>query len=231
MKFISFNILMQLLRDRNSFLDEIDERKQLDRKIVSLLFCSSLFFALYGAIIGSIHGWLQMLSSAFKLPALYLITLLICLPTLYFLDIIFGSKKTFSQYVTLLLASMSLISVMLFGFAPISLFFRLSINDYDFFLLLNVVILTITGVIGVKFFYEGMLSLIPNDDPNSESAKNRRKLIKFWLILYGFVGSQLGWTLRPFFGTPDQPFSLYREIESNFYIQVMRIIGNVLGLN
>jgi hypothetical protein len=231
MKFISFNILMQLLRDRISFLNEIDERKQLDRKIISLLFCSSLFFALYGAIIGSIHGWLQMLSSAFKLPALYLITLLICLPTLYFLDIIFGSKKTFSQYVTLLLASMSLISVMLFGFAPISLFFRLSINDYDFFLLLNVVILAITGVIGVKFFYEGMLSLIPNDDTNSESAKNRRKLIKFWLILYGFVGSQLGWTLRPFFGTPDQPFSLYREIESNFYVQVMRIIGNVLGLN
>jgi hypothetical protein len=231
MKFISFNILMQLLRDRNLFLNEIDECKQLDLKIFSLLFYSSLFFALYGAILGSIHGWLQMLSSAFKLPALYLITLLICLPTLYFLDIIFGSKKTFSQYVTLLLASMSLISIMLFGFAPISLFFRLSINDYDFFLLLNVVILAITGVIGVKFFYEAMLSLIPNDDTTAESAKNRRKLIKFWLILYGFVGSQLGWTLRPFFGTPDQPFSLYREIESNFYIQVMRIIGNVFGLN
>jgi hypothetical protein len=222
---------MQLLRDRNLFLNEIDECKQLDLKIFSLLFYSSLFFALYGAILGSIHGWLQMLSSAFKLPALYLITLLICLPTLYFLDIIFGSKKTFSQYVTLLLASMSLISIMLFGFAPISLFFRLSINDYDFFLLLNVVILAITGVIGVKFFYEAMLSLIPNDDTTAESAKNRRKLIKFWLILYGFVGSQLGWTLRPFFGTPDQPFSLYREIESNFYIQVMRIIGNVFGLN
>lgn len=230
MKFVSFNVLMQLLRDRNSFLKEIDERKNLDRKIISLLFCSSLFFSLYGAIIGSIHGWLQMLSSAFKLPALYLITLLICLPTLYFLDIIFGSKKTFSQYVTLLLASMSLISVMLFGFAPVSLFFRLSINDYDFFLLLNIVILALTGIIGIKFFYEAMLSLMPSDD-ESESLKNRLKLIKFWLILYGFVGSQLGWTLRPFFGKPYEPFALYREIESNFYIQVVRIIGNVFGLN
>lgn len=230
MKFVSFDVLMQLLRDRDVFLQEIDQRKQLDRKVISLLFSSSLFFALYGAIIGSIHGWLQMLSSAFKLPALYLITLLICLPTLYFLDIIFGSKKTFSQYVTLLLASMSLISVMLFGFAPVSLFFRLSINDYYFFLLLNIVILAITGIIGIKFFYEAMLSLI-SQETDAESNKNRRKLIKSWLILYGFVGSQLGWTLRPFFGTPDQPFSLYREIESNFYIQVLRIIGNVFGLN
>lgn len=230
MKFVSFNVLMQLLRDRDVFLQEIDQRKQLDRKVISLLFSSSLFFALYGAIIGSIHGWLQMLSSAFKLPALYLITLLICLPTLYFLDIIFGSKKTFSQYVTLLLGSMSLISVMLFGFAPVSLFFRLSINDYYFFLLLNIVILAITGIIGIKFFYEAMLSLI-SQETDAEQNKNRRKLIKSWLILYGFVGSQLGWTLRPFFGTPDQPFSLYREIESNFYIQVLRIIGKVFGLN
>lgn len=230
MKFVSFAVLMQLLRDRDMFLKEIDDRKQLDRKIISLLFCSSLFFALYGAIIGSLHGWLQMLSSAFKLPALYLLTLLICLPTLYFLDIIFGSKKTFSQYVTLLLSSMSLISVMLFGFAPISLFFRLSINDYYFFQLLNITVFAITGVIGIRFFYEAMISLIPKDT-DSESIKNRRKLIKFWLVLYGFVGSQLGWTLRPFFGTPDQPFALYRNIESNFYIQVLKIIGNVLGLN
>lgn len=71
MKFVSFTILMQLLRDRDSFLEEINRGKGLDRKILSLLFCSSLFFALYGAIIGSIHGWLQMLSSAFKLPALF----------------------------------------------------------------------------------------------------------------------------------------------------------------
>ena len=230
MKFVSFGVLMQLLGDRYTFLEEIDRGKSLDRKILSLLVCSSLFFALYGAIIGSIHGWLQMLSSAFKLPALYLITLLICLPTLYFLDIIFGSKKTFSQYVTLLLASMSLISVMLFGFAPISLFFRLSINDYSFFQLVNILVFIITGVIGIRFFYQGMLSIIP-DETASESLKNRKRLIKCWLLLYGFVGSQLGWTLRPFFGTPDQPFALYRDIESNFYIQVVKIVGNVLGLN
>ena len=230
MKLVSFSVLMQLLRDRDIFLEEINHSKQLERKILSLLFCSSLFLALYGTIIGSVHGWLQMLSSAFKLPALYLITLLICLPTLYFLDIIFGSKKTFSQYVTLLLASMSLISVMLVGFAPVSLFFRLSIDDYSFFQLLNISIFAATGVIGIRFFYQAMLSLIPAETA-SESIKNRRKLIQFWLLLYGFVGSQLGWTLRPFFGTPDQPFALYRDIESNFYIQVLKIIGNVLGLN
>ena len=228
MKLAPFTVLMHLLRDRSLFLKEIEESKQIDRKIISLLVCSSLFFAFYGVIIGSIQGGLQMLSSGFKLPALYLLTLLICLPTLYFLDIIFGSKRTFAQYVALLLASMSMISVMLFGFAPVTLFFRLSINDHNFFRLLNIGVFALTGIIGIKFFHKAMVALI---DPESESLQNRRKLIKAWLILYGFVGSQLGWTLRPFFGTPGQPFALFREIESNFYIEVLKIIGKIFGIS
>ncbi|WP_036485611.1 hypothetical protein [Myxosarcina sp. GI1] len=228
MKSASFATLMQLLRNRVTFLTEIEQNKRIDEKIVSLLITSSIFFALYGAIIGSIQGWLQMLSSAFKLPALYLLTLLICLPTLYFLDIVLGSKRTFGQYVALLLSSMAMISVMLFGFAPVTLFFRLSINDYIFFQLLNILVLALTGIIGVKFFYKGMLALIEKD---SVATTNRRKLVTAWLVLYGFVGSQLGWTLRPFFGMPEEPFALFREVESNFYIQVLKIIGNVFGLN
>lgn len=230
MKLNSFDVLMLLLRDRHVFLAEIDQGKNTDQKIVSLLMCSSIFFALYGAIIGSTHGSLQIISSALKLPALYLLTLLICLPTLFFMDIVLGSKKTFSQYLALLMASMAMISVMLFGFAPVTLFFRLSIDDYWFFLLLNIAVLGFTGYVGIRFFHKSMINLV-NKDPEGKIAPNRLKLIKSWLFLYGFVGSQLGWTLRPFVGSPDEPFALFREIESNFYIQVVYIIGKFLGLH
>ena len=230
MQFASFDVLMQLLRDRSSFLTEIENNKYIDKKIVSLLICSSLFLALYGAILGSTHGGLQIISSAFKLPALYLLTLLICLPTLYFMDVVLGSKQTFSQYVALLLASVAMMSVMLFGFAPVTLFFRLSIDDYWFFLLLNIIVLGFTGIVGIGFFYRSMMSLIEKEQLG-KASKNRYKLITGWLFLYGFVGSQLGWTLRPFVGTPNQPFSLFREIESNFYIQAIKIIGKVLGVH
>ncbi|MEM9510640.1 MAG: actin-binding WH2 domain-containing protein [Cyanobacteria bacterium P01_E01_bin.35] len=229
MQFTSFEVLMQLLRDRNGFLTEIENNKYLDKKIISLLVSSSIFLALYGAIIGSTHGGLQIVSSTFKLPALYLLTLVICLPTLYFTDVVLGSQKTFGQYVTLLLASMAMMSVMLFGFAPVTLFFRLSIDDYWFFLLLNIIVLGFTGVVGIRFFYKSMMSLIAKEQLG-KAAVNRHKLITGWLFLYGFVGSQLGWTLRPFVGTPDQPFALFREIESNFYIQVVYIIAKVLGI-
>ena len=230
MQLASFDVLMQLLRDRNTFMLEIENNKYIDKKIISLLISSSMFMALYGAIIGSTHGGLQIISSAFKLPALYLLTLLICLPTLYFMDIVLGSKRVFGQYVALLLASMSMISVMLFGFAPVTLFFRLSIDDYWFFLLLNIVVLGFTGIVGVRFFYKSMIDLVAKEQ-DGKIPNNRHKLIKGWLFLYGFVGSQLGWTLRPFVGTPDQPFALFREIESNFYIQVIKIVGKVLGIH
>ena len=219
-----FAILMSFLRDRQKFLEDVYKEVRLETKIVSLLICSSVFFALYGAIVGSSAGGLQIFASAIKLPALYLITLIVCLPALYFLEVILGSNRSFGQYLTLLLASMAMISVMLFGFAPVTLFFRLSINDYQFFKLLNVVIFAIAGIIGVSFFYRGMLFL------NEQDSKKPNSIIRAWLFLYGFVGSQMGWTLRPFFGEPGQDFQLFRQLESNFYLHILKVIGDTLGL-
>jgi hypothetical protein len=227
-----FDVLMELLRDRPKFLTDVNNGFKIDRKIVSLLISSSIFLSLYGAIIGSFNGGLQMVSSAIKLPALYLITMIICMPTLYFFDIISGSKRTFGQYAVLLLSCMSLISVTLLGFAPVSLFFRLSTNDYDFFRLLNIIIFVITGFIGINFFYKAM-QLVTNEKSSEEAnvSPNRNKIMKAWLFLYGFVGSQLAWTLRPFFSSPGESFALFREIESNFYIEVIKILNNVMGFS
>jgi hypothetical protein len=224
-----FAVLMIFLRDRTAFLEEIHQQKKLQTKIISLLISSSVFFAIYGAIMGAYGGGLQMFASAIKLPALYLLTLIICLPTLFFFDVIAGSKRTFPQYLALLLASMAIISVMLFGFAPITLFFLLSIHNYRFFILLNIIILAITGYIGVRFFYQSMLSFMV-EDARSPSSQFNSRVLKAWLFLYMFVGSQLGWTLRPFFGYPDLPFTLFRSIESNFYIELMKLISRLLGM-
>ena len=48
-----FAVLIQLLRDRNQFLDDIQHDVKLERKIFSLLVVSCIFFGIYGAIIGS----------------------------------------------------------------------------------------------------------------------------------------------------------------------------------
>lgn len=222
-----FASLMSFLRDRKAFLTEVEKEIGLDRKIVSFLVCSASFLALYGLVVGASSHWLQAISSAIKLPGLYLITLLVCLPSLYIFEVVTGSTRNFRQYLVLLLATTSVISVMLLAFVPVVLFFLLSVNDYNFFKLLNVAIFTLTGVIGVQFFYQSMKSLHSQD---AEKSRNL-KVVQAWLFLYGFVGSQLGWSLRPFFGTPGKDFALFRPLESNFYVHIWKTLTHALGLN
>ncbi len=222
-----FSVLIRLLRDRRKFLDEVRSGTKLETKIASLLMASSFSFSVYGAIIGAYSGGLQIISSAIKLPALYLLTLIICLPTLYFFDILFGSKLSFKQYVTMALTSVAVISVLLFSFAPVVLFFFISVKGYKFFLLLNVLVMAITGAVGVRLFYKGMRDMVGSE---ATEQKMRRRLLQGWVVLYGLVGSQLGWTLRPFFGAEGEPFQIFRpEIDGNFYAQVVRSIGSMLG--
>jgi hypothetical protein len=223
-----FSVVGSLLRDRQTFLEEIHEGRKLKTKISALLLSSFCFFAIYGAIIGASHSPLQILSSTIKLPALYLITLLVCLPTLYIFNVLFGSKQTIGQHFTYLLTAISVISLLLCGFAPVALFFLITVNDYNFFLLLNVAIFALTGVLGISFLYQIMRPIASEkSDKGDEGVKIRTNILKFWLILYGFVGSQLGWTLRPFFGSPGQ-FELFRPREGSFFTGVWNALMNFL---
>lgn len=221
-----FAVLISLLRDRQVFLEEIRQGIRLPTKIFSLLVSSSIFLAIYGGIIGIYHSWMQALASAVKLPALYLITLLICLPTLYFANIIFGSKRSLGQHLALVLTAVAVTSALLFSFAPVTLFFLISTNNYQFLILLNVIIFSFTGFIGVSSLSQAAKVVLEQD---TEGSNTRRKILQSWLFLYAFVGSQLGWTLRPFFGTPDSPFSIFREREGNFYVSVIQSLAYLLG--
>jgi hypothetical protein len=62
--------------------------------------------------------------------------------------------------------------------------------------------------------------------PAVENAPPRRpmnpSLLHIWLLLYSFVGTQLGWTLRPFFGIRGDDFTLFRDIEGNFYSAIIQ---------
>jgi hypothetical protein len=43
------------------------------------------------------------------------------------------------------------------------------------------------------------------------------------------VGTQLAWTLRPFFGRPNSPFELFREMQGNFYLDIFQALGEIFG--
>jgi hypothetical protein len=222
-----FHVLIGLLRDRQSFLEEIKQGIKLQTKATSLFVASSIFFAVYGAIIGSSHSLAQALSSAVKLPIFYLLTLIICFPTLFFFNVLFGSRSSVQQHFVVLMTAISVISVLLFSFAPVTLFFLITApKAYQFFKLLNVFIFAIAGSFGVKFLYDGMQLLSQQDEVGKAT---RVTILRFWLLLYAFVGVQLGWFLRPFFGSPDSKFELFRKVYGNFYLDIVQAISQILG--
>ncbi|MBA3482628.1 MAG: hypothetical protein H0T51_12515 [Pirellulales bacterium] len=59
-------------------------------------------------------------------------------------------------------------------------------------------------------------------------AKHTRTVFRCWVVLFALVGAQMGWVLRPFIGSPQLPFTWFRERHSNFFAGVLRALGDLL---
>ena len=220
------SIIEAMLRNRFRFFGEVRDGVALPAKIRALATFSAACFALYGAVIGSDHSWQQALSSAVKLPVLFLVTLLVCLPTLHFFNVLFGSSLSLRQNFALLLTAIAVTAVVVVAFAPVVLFFMITTNQYQFFKLLNVGVFAIAGLVGVNYLSQAMRMTVAVD---RSGARARLNLMRVWIVLYAFVGSQLAWTLRPFFGARTLPFELFRDLGGNFYANITASIGELLG--
>ena len=161
--------------------------------------------------------------SAIKLPVLFLVTLLICLPTLYFFNLLYGSQLTFTQTAALMMAAVTVTAALTLAFGSITLFFWLTVPDYEFFVLLNVGVLAITAWWGLSFLRQGMRYV------QQGARAPMGRILAAWIAIYAFVGTQMGWALRPFFGAPGAPFEIVRRMQGTFYTGVFYIIRTILG--
>lgn len=270
-------VIERILRDRQGIWQQVVEDRGLPRLTGQMLISSGIALAVYGAVLGSFHSALMALTSAVKLPLLFLVTLAICLPTLYLFNLVFGARLSIRQSLALVMVALTVTAMLALAFAPISLFFLITAPDYGFFKLLNVAILALSALVGLRFLTGGMkvlnqhglLTATPVEAPvspavpampvapvpavsaagennaqvavavaphpfpqprplrQSEPTPPSMTLLYIWILLFGFVGTQLAWTLRPFFGSPDKPFSLYREIDGNFYAEVFRTLSHL----
>jgi hypothetical protein len=225
----------RLLREPAGIWQQIKLDYRLRELLPELLLTSMGALAGYGVVLGASHRSLaQMLAAGVKLPLLYLLTLAVCLPALYVFNLLNGGNLSVRQVLALVLSATALIGLVTLPLAPIALFFLITAWNYSFFVLLNVLILAMTGAIGLRFLLRGVIYLntpergeVPADgQPARHPQQLSLGLIQIWLVLYAFVGTQLSWALRPIFGDPDLPFVLFDRLEGNFYTGVLeRILG------
>jgi hypothetical protein len=240
-------VIERFLRDREGVWRQIRLEYGLNTLIGQMLASSTAALACYGLVMGSSHSLWQSLASAVKLPILFLLTLAICLPTLYLFNLLCGGRLSARQALALVLSAITVTATLTLAFALITLFFMVTAQSYPFFILLNTAILLLTGSVGLSFLVSGMHSMNAQaraelpvavdsveaieqivQTPAPQPRPVSMNLLLIWVLLYGFVGTQLAWTLRPFHGDPSMPFILFRPVESNFYIGGVQTIMQLL---
>jgi len=188
-------IIERILRDRAGIWDQIIGERDLPKLILRMLLTSAISLAAYGAVLGASNGWLQSLVSTVKLPLLFLATLAICLPTLYLFNLVFGARLSVLQACALIMVAITVTAVLTFAFAPISLFFLITARSYAFFKLLNVAILTLTALIGLRFLTSGMRAL--NEQVVGESMLSNQVVVTADVSQRELVSATVGGAAGP----------------------------------
>jgi hypothetical protein len=267
----SIKHLDRLLRGDATNLNEL-RGGMLNVPVVGLTFLIVVLGMIYGAcmglfaILGSGSGkWVQIPASMAKVPALFLLTLVVTFPSLYVFNALVGSRLSMLSLLRLLIASLGVMMALLASFGTITVFFAVSTDSYAFMVLLNVVLFAVAGFMGLGFllqtlhrlFNAQILSPPPIPLPSSVSpenpeelppavenyaphgaldvpegqvsSRNVRSVFRIWVLVFGLVGAQMGWVMRPFIGDPSKPFTFFRERESNFFQDVLRKTGELLS--
>lgn len=187
-----------------------------------------VFGILYGAVMGSFGGvtgerFLQVVYSGVKVPLLLTATFLISLPSFFVINTILGLRDDFAKTLRALIATQAAMTVILASFAPFTAFWYASSADYQMALLFNAFMFGLASVTAQLLLLRLYRPLIANNP-------RHRAMIRLWLVIYAFVGIQMGWTLRPFIGAPNVETTFFRqEAWGNAYVEVANIIMRVVG--
>lgn len=175
-------------------------------------------------------GWLQLFAAAVKVPALYLLTLAVTFPSLYVFNALVGVRLRFLAVLRLLVAAIVVNLAVAASLSTILGFFTLSTTSYPFMVVLNVALLGIAGLVGLTFLLRTLHRLSPpNPALRPGEGSPAGAIFYVWVVIFGLVGLQMGWLLRPFIGHPSAPFEWFRPRSGNFFEGLADNLHRLLG--
>jgi len=189
--------------------------------------------AVYGFAIGSLHSLKQATRNLVKFPLLIVLTSLLCAIAYYVFSQFITKKLSFRNVLRLSMRTFRDIAVLLASLSPVSFFLAQtavqpdehSLNEYPFFLGLNVFLIALCGVVALV---RQTLALLRK---HQLRLRKSTLTVLVWLCISLFTGGQVAWYLRPFFGPStmkDLPFMAGREPDlrgaTSFYGAVYHLI-------
>jgi hypothetical protein len=152
-----------------------------------------LSFAAYGLVVGSFSGGAQWLAAPLKVSLGALVSMLICLPSLFIFTCLTGAEVTLRGVAGTLCAALALAALMLIGLVPVVWVFSQSTDALAFMGTLHLVFWLIALGIGLRLLRVLMELLRVRD----------RLHLKVWTIIFVLVSLQMTTALRPILGTSE----------------------------
>jgi hypothetical protein len=215
-----------LLKHRDYLLAQIEGGHEIEVILVDLLLITALPTAFYGLVVGlSTHSWARMLTNPFKLPVMLVLTMFLCLPTLYIFSSFLGGRRGFLQTAAMAFTSLAILGVVLAAFAPITWFLTFTApGAYSLHVLVNVAVLMLGGFMGVSFLIYGTRKL----HARSPQLSRQLSFLSCWIVLYGLVGAQMGWLMRPFFSASNVVIRAHSAADGTVFDALWRCVTHLL---
>lgn len=263
----SIRHLDRILRGDATQLSNLREGR-LEFPVVGVSFVLIVLGMIYGLCMGTFSLTdsgsgqnMQILATTLKVPALFVLTLIVTFPSLYVFNALFGSRLGLGTMLRLMVGALAVLMAVLSSIGPIVAFFSVSSTSYAFMVVLNVIVFALAGVLGLGFLLQTLHRLSIADQPvppplyvptptpaesdpapqepawqSAIARPDERRvsagvwlIFRTWVLVFGLVGAQMAWVLRPFIGSPDKPFEWFRPRGGNFFETVWMHLGKLFG--
>jgi|SRR3954468_2430866 hypothetical protein len=162
--------------------------------VAAMVMTSIVCGCLYGLVVGSFSMGTQLWAAPLKIVSGMLISTLICLPSLYIFTCLSGSQARLGEICGLLAGLLTLMTLLLIGFAPVAWLFSQSSNSIIGMAVLHLAFWFIATFFGLRFLEAGF----------SHSRSRSSAGLYAWIIIFILVALQMTTALRPIIGTaPD----------------------------
>lgn len=185
-------VLEALLKHPGRIIHELHGMRK--RRLTGWLLVLTLGgMAIYGIVVGSLTGGSQLWIAPVKIALGTLLSVLICLPSLYIFSCLGGSEARLDSIAGALAAAVCLGALLLLGFAPVAWVFSQSTDSIAFMGGLHLLF----WLIGLFF---GLRLMGATRRFRGETGRAR---LGTWRLIFILVCLQMTTTLRPIIGRSD----------------------------
>ena len=185
----------------------------------------------YGLSMGLWQGWEMATYAGIKFPLVVIATLTINAMINAMFAMVLGSGISIRQSMQFLFTAFAICALILGALSPITIGMALqgpaaispdARSFHSITLLTHVFMIAYAGIVSHSMLLGALRKY-------AHTKKAATQTFIAWLLGNLFVGAQIGWISRPFFGSPGNPIQFLREdkFASSFYESIFNSIQNI----